>query len=159
MSGCSLRISTAAAHALVLVGRRHPDVDDREIGVVLGDGGEERLTVADTRDHGMAGVLEQSLRVPRAGGLHPRRSRLAWDRHLHRRAATSRTGDVEGAAVRCDPVPEAGEPRPASDGCAAHSVVRDAHAQGGVVGEPPGTATFDADPCLTAFVIASHATK
>ena len=67
---CCERTSTAVAgcvradlrrrlHALVLVGRRHAHVDDREVGLVLGHDREQRLGVADARDDLVAGVLEQ----------------------------------------------------------------------------------------------------
>ena len=45
--------------ALVGVGRRHPDVDDRDVGVVLADGDEERVGVADLGDDLEAGLDQQ----------------------------------------------------------------------------------------------------
>jgi hypothetical protein len=45
-------------HPLVLVRWGHPNVDDRELGFVLGDDGPQRIRVADTCQDGMAGVLE-----------------------------------------------------------------------------------------------------
>ena len=48
------------AHPLVLVRRRHAHVDDREVGLVLGDDGEERLGVPDPGVDSVTGVLEQA---------------------------------------------------------------------------------------------------
>src|SRR5947209_6263571 len=49
-----------SAHPLVLVGRRHTDVDDGQVGVVLGDDGEQGVAVPDPRDDRVPGVLEQA---------------------------------------------------------------------------------------------------
>ena len=79
------------ADALVAERRRHPDVDDGEVGLVLADGGAEAVGVVDGGDHVVAGILEQPAetlseqdlvlgdhyphgssavtRVPRPGGL------------------------------------------------------------------------------------------
>src|SRR5919108_5250251 len=46
-------------HPLVLVRRRHANVHDREIRIVLGDDGQQRLRVADPRNDGVAGVFEE----------------------------------------------------------------------------------------------------
>ena len=60
------RLRTQAAdlggspHALVLVGRRHANVDDREVGLVLGDDREQRLGVAHATDDLVHVVLEQA---------------------------------------------------------------------------------------------------
>ena len=43
--------------ALVALGRRHPDVDDRHVGAVLDDGRDERRAVADLGDDRAAGLL------------------------------------------------------------------------------------------------------
>ncbi len=158
MSGCSSADLDGRAHALVLVGRRHPDVDDREIGLVLGDGGEERLTVADTRDHGVAGVLEQSCEsLAQEHGI-------LGDHDSHGIATSTVVPPPRGlamskrAAVRCNPVPETGEPDPrrtvAPPTPSSETLTRKVASS-----RTARTATFDADPCLTAFVIASHATK
>jgi hypothetical protein len=48
-----------SAHALVGLGGWEPHVDDGELGVVLVDGGDERLAVADRGDHLVAFVGEQ----------------------------------------------------------------------------------------------------
>ena len=45
--------------ALVLVARRHAHVDDREVGLMLGDDGEQCRGIADPREHRVAGVLQQ----------------------------------------------------------------------------------------------------
>ena len=45
--------------AFVGVGRRHPDVDDRDVGTVLADGGQERLGIAGLGDDVETGLDQQ----------------------------------------------------------------------------------------------------
>ena len=70
------------AQALVALGRRHPHVDDRHVGPVLHDRGDQRRPVADAREHRRARVLEQAHEAlpqqdgvlrddhPKAGAVH-----------------------------------------------------------------------------------------
>ena len=147
-------------HALVLVGRRHAHVDDREVGLVLGDDGQQRLGVADARDDLVAGVLEQP-REPLAQEHGVLRDHdVAWERDLDARAAAGRAGDRERAAVRGDAVAEAGEAGAAARTRAADAVVGDAHAQRAVLARARVERDrASADACLTAFVSASQTTK
>ena len=58
-SGWASRIQRAARIALVGVRRRHPHVDDGEIGRVLADRAAQAVGVVDGGDDLVAGVLEQ----------------------------------------------------------------------------------------------------
>ena len=60
MPGWDRRISSRRSHPLVLVVGRHPHVDDGQIGLVLGDDGEQRLRIPHPREHLVPGVLEQT---------------------------------------------------------------------------------------------------
>ena len=48
------------ARALVGEGRRHPDVQDDEVGIVLGDRGQQPVASPERGDDLVSGVLEQS---------------------------------------------------------------------------------------------------
>ena len=47
--GCRARISLGGDEALVGVGRRHADVDDRDVGLVLVDGAQQLVAVVGLR--------------------------------------------------------------------------------------------------------------
>src|SRR5437763_14058394 len=57
-----VRVLDLARRARALVGeaRWHPDVEDDEIGVLLGDRGQQAIGVAERRDDLMAAVFEES---------------------------------------------------------------------------------------------------
>ena len=146
------------AHAFVLVGRRHADVDDREVGIVLGDDGEQRLGVADAGDDVVTGVLEQ------AGEALAQEDGVLRDHDPHGIATSTRVPSPRGLTISSVPP------------CAATRSRRPARPDPRRTTAPPTpssatvtcsvplswtarTVTFDGDPCLTAFVSASHATK
>ena len=98
-------------HPLVLVGRRHAHVDDREVGLVLGDDGEQRLGIADASEHRVPGVLQQPCE-PLA-----QEHGVLGDHESHGIATSMRVpsplraDDLERPAVGGDAVLEPGEAR------------------------------------------------
>ena len=66
------------AQALVGVGRRHPDVDDRDVRVLLADRGEELRGVAGLGDDLETGLGEQ------AGDALPQEDRVVSERDPER---------------------------------------------------------------------------
>ena len=125
-AGCVRADLDRGPHALVLVGRRHAHVDDREVGLVLGDDGEQRLGVADARDDLVAGVLEQPCE-PLA-----QEHGVLGDHESHGIATSMRVPPPRGLAISSvppcggDAIVEAGQPGAAAGACAADAVVGDA---------------------------------
>ena len=94
---------------LVGPGRRHPDIDDAQVGLVLLDRSDERLAVLDSGDDLEAGFGRAAARSLPAGGRRPRRSRLAWQLHSKGGRAAGRAGDGQGAVDRTHPVAQSGQ--------------------------------------------------
>ena len=112
------------AQPLVVIAGRHPDVDDGQVGLVLGDDGEQRLGVADAAHDVVAGVLEQA-REPLA-----QQRRVLRDHDAHGNSASIGTRareavDRQRAALGLDPVPQPDEPGPAVGARASDTVVGD----------------------------------
>src|SRR6478672_6836344 len=83
--------------ALVLVGGRHPHVHDGQIGIVLRDDREQRLSVADTRDDVMPRVLEQ------AGESLAEQGRVLRDHDAHGITTSTRVPPPSGLVMRSSP--------------------------------------------------------
>ena len=149
MSGCERADLDRRAHALVVVGRRHADVDDREVGLVLGDDGEQRLGVADAarRPRGPA----SSSRPAR-----PSRSSTVSSAITTRTAAPPRSrvpppgglsiASVPPCAATRSRMPASPEPRRTTAPPTPSSATR--HEQRAVLARPPARATRDGERVL-----------
>ena len=93
MPGCCARIVERGLQALVGVGGRHPQVDDRDLGSVLGDGRDQLLGVAGLPDDVEAGLAEQQ-RDPFA-----QQHRVVGDHYAHGISALSRVPPAGGLQI------------------------------------------------------------
>ena len=101
-------------HALVAVGRREADVDDRDVRHVCR--APSRAARRRSRTRRRPRHLRRRARVqrPRGGGRCPRRSRRAWDLRSHARSAAGRAPHAQLAAERLDAVREPSQAGPAA---------------------------------------------
>ena len=112
-SGCSARI-VAAALALVGMGRRHADVDDRDVGLARLDRSQQLIGVAGLADDLEARRPRGGGQCPRGGARSRRRSRPARDLRLQRVVPVAgRALDREATAERLDAVAEPAQARAA----------------------------------------------
>src|SRR6187455_670776 len=146
------------AHALVLVRRRHAYVDDREIRLVLGDDGHERLGVSDAGDDRVTGILEQP-RDPLA-----EEHGVVGDHDSHGSATSTRVPRPRGLETASVPPwaatrscrPARPEPRRTTAPPMPSSLIETRSVP---FCRTARMDTRDADAYRTAFVSASHATK
>ncbi len=120
------------ADALVGVGRRHPHVDDGEVGLVLADRPAQPVGVADGGDHRVPAVLEQPLEPVAQQRPGPRRSRPARQLRDDHGPLAGRAGDRHAAAQRGDAVGDPGQPRALRRHRAADAVVVHPHDEAAV---------------------------
>ena len=116
------------------VGRRHPYVDHRHVGTFGPDQRQQLLGVAGLADH-----LEP-LEPEQLGHARPEQDGVVGEDYAHGSTAVTRVPRPvravhrEGAAARCDPVGQPGEPGPVGPR-AADAVVGHRHAPAGRRGE------------------------
>ena len=144
-------------HAVVGEGRRQPDVDDRDVGLVA----RRRSAAAPARPRPArrrrSRARAAAPRCPRAAARCPRRSRPAWQLRPDRRRPAGRRVDAQRAVDRLDAVAQPREPAALGFG-AAGAQVRDLDDEALRVAHT--TTRAGAPPaCLATFVSASATTK
>ena len=144
---------------LVGVGRRHADVDDRDVGLLAPHDPLQRVGVTDLRDD-LEAVLREDAgdALPRAGRSR-RRSRPARKLPDHACPAAGRALDPQAAAVRLDAVAEPAQARAVAVHRRPADSVVDHLDDERAVATAALIVTEVASACLTAFASASHATK
>src|SRR5215210_5875786 len=145
-------------HTLVLVRRRHAHVDDREIGIVLGDHREKRVCVTNPGEHLVTGVFEET------GEALAQEDRVLGDHDSHGIATSTRVPPPRGLTTSNVPPWAATRSRKPARPEPRRTTAPPTPSSATVTCSVPfcwtaRTATFDADPCLTAFVSASQVTK
>ena len=141
------------------MGRRHADVDERDVGAAVANAGEERVGVADLVDDLEPAVREQ-VRDPLAD-----ERRVVGDHDPHgisariARAAARLALDDELRVQRLQPVAEARQARIGGGASAADAVVRHDDPERVRVSRSRRTVASEADACLTTFVSASETRK
>ncbi len=131
---CSLPQLERRTDALVGERRRHANVDDRHLGLLAHDRGEEPGRVAGGRQRPRGRAPRAGGRARRGAAPSPRRSRCARKLHETARAAAGRRDDGEGAVDRRGAVGEAGETGSEQRVRAAAAVVGDLDPQPAVDG-------------------------
>jgi len=145
------------AQALVGAGRRHTDIHERDVRVMITDAGQVRFTVGELGGD-LDAVVGQQQRDARADQRRRRRSRLARDLGPDRGTPGGTVLGPERPVQGLDAVAQPGQPAADRRVGAAVTVVIDRRRQDPADVRPATVAAL-ACACLTTFVSASQATK